>query len=82
MSKGNLNIGGLAGENAGAVSNSFATGGVNAATNAGGLAGYANGGSITGCYWNTETSGVTTGIASGNAGGVNGVNFISIKKNL
>ena len=58
--EGNLNIGGLAGENAGAVSNSFATGGVNAATNAGGLAGYANGGSITGCYWNTETSGAVS----------------------
>ena len=78
--EGNLNIGGLAGENAGAVSNSFATGGVNAATNAGGLAGYANGGSITGCYWNTETSGVTTGIASGNAGGVNGVNSSALKE--
>ncbi len=57
-------VGGLVGEATGSavtITSSYAIGLVTGTTTKGGLAGYASGASITGSFWNTSTSGITTG---------------------
>lgn len=56
------NIGGLVGYNGTAIVNSYSAGPVNATgTNIGGLVGNSGLGSVTNSFWDTETSGITTG---------------------
>jgi len=65
--------GGLAGENWGSISHAYSTGmAVTNKNQAGGFAGY-NDGTITESYWDTDTSGLTTGIASAPPTGTTGL---------
>jgi hypothetical protein len=73
-------VGGLAGRsNAGTIQYSFSSGRVDAgySTNVGGFLGYASGGSIANCFWDTVTSG-----QAGSAGGIGvvGKNSTDMKK--
>jgi flagellin-like protein len=63
---GDENVGGLVGDNAGTstVSTSYATGSVTGNTSVGGLVG-ANSASVSGSYWDTESTGQTGSAASG-----------------
>ncbi len=59
---GDLEAGGLIGENTGDVNISYATGLVSGRSTVGGLVGRnSGGGNITGSYWDSDTSGRTTG---------------------
>jgi hypothetical protein len=59
---GNINVGGLNGAYyGGTLSNCFATGSVNGSSNSGGFIGE-NTGTVIASYWNTQTSGLSTGI--------------------
>ncbi|ROZ87594.1 filamentous hemagglutinin N-terminal domain-containing protein [Pseudomonas neustonica] len=65
--------GGLAGENWGSISHAYSTGmAVTNKNQAGGFAGY-NDGTITESYWDTDTSGLTTGSASAPPTGTTGL---------
>jgi hypothetical protein len=57
MTSGNDWIGGLAGWIDGTITGSYSTGAVPVTTNTGGLVGYYDSGSVTGSYWDTQTSG-------------------------
>ena len=57
---GDNSLGGLVGNNRGAITNSYATGLVLGRQNAGGLVGRNRRGTITGSYWNINTSGIRT----------------------
>ncbi|WP_448664718.1 MBG domain-containing protein [Sphingomonas sp. CJ20] len=63
------NVGGFVGVNFvnGTINAAYSTGRVTGATNVGGFAGYNNNGAgaITNAYWNTQTSGQSTGIFGG-----------------
>ena len=61
---GNASAGGLVGGNSGLVSASYATGVVSGAANAGGLVGLGTRGTVTGSYYDQETSGRAFGIGS------------------
>lgn len=67
-------IGGLVGNNiAGStISNAYATGSVSGSSNVGGFAGY-NNGTISNSYWDTITSGRSTGIGGGTITGATGL---------
>ncbi|MBV8802110.1 MAG: filamentous hemagglutinin N-terminal domain-containing protein, partial [Gammaproteobacteria bacterium] len=59
-------IGGLVGNNSSSISNSYSTGVVNSgsigtATNVGGFVGYNSGGTVSNSFWDTSTSGMTSG---------------------
>ena len=54
---GTSGIGGLAGRNTGDIRASYATGRVAGRSNVGGLVGWGPGGSVSGSYWDTSTSG-------------------------
>ncbi|MCP3976451.1 MAG: DUF5011 domain-containing protein, partial [bacterium] len=54
---GMIRVGGLVGNNGGSITTSYATGEVNGNRLLGGLVGLNINGSITSCYWDTETSG-------------------------
>jgi hypothetical protein len=62
---GNSFIGGLVGANGATVSNSYSTGSVTGNSSVGGLVGFNNGGTVSGSFWNVETSGQST-----SAGGI------------
>ena len=56
---GSIGVGGLCGYNDGNITSCYATGSVSAKDNPGdGLCGYNNEGSISLCFWDTETSGI------------------------
>jgi filamentous hemagglutinin family protein len=57
---GSQTVGGLVGSNYGEIKNSYSTGAVRCSYNVGGLVGY-NNYNITNCYWDVDTSGVSTG---------------------
>lgn len=57
---GDENVGGLVGGNSGPIAYSYAVGEVNGNSNIGGLVGSNTDTTVTGCYWNTETSGRST----------------------
>ena len=57
---GDDQVGGLVGGNSGPISYSFAVGKVNGNSKTGGLVGSNVSGTVTGCYWDTETSGKST----------------------
>jgi hypothetical protein len=57
---GNSGAGGLMAANAGTVSNSYSTGSVNGNEYLGGLVGYSDQGTVSGSFWNIETSGQST----------------------
>ena len=63
---GDDSVGGLAGYNKGSVTSSYATGSVEGNSDVGGLVGYNDAGTITGSYWDTQTSGQLT--SSGGTG--------------
>ncbi|OAN64105.1 hypothetical protein A8B79_14010 [Balneola sp. EhC07] len=65
---GTVNIGGLVGTNnsSSSITDSYSTGAASGSFNFAGLLGSNSGGTITGSFWNTETSGLSTGIASDN----------------
>jgi len=57
---GDSSAGGLMGTNSGTVSNSYSTGNVNGNEYLGGLVGYSDQGTVSGSFWDTETSGQST----------------------
>ena len=78
---GNLNVGGLVGQNTSAtVTNSFSEGKVSGNSQAGGFTGFNENGTINSCYWNTESSQMNTGIAQGTASGVTGSTAAEIEE--
>ena len=66
-------VGGLIGSNSGGhlVAASYATGPVSGISNVGGLIG-SNSGTVIGGFWDTQTSGLTTGVGTGNSAGAEG----------
>ena len=62
---GNTDVGGLVGNNksVGVITASYATGPASGDSNVGGLVGYEEGGTITNSYWDTRTSGHSSGSA-------------------
>jgi filamentous hemagglutinin family protein len=70
---GNAKVGGLVGGNdISSVSNSYASGAVSGNAEVGGLIGI-NTGSVSQGFWDTQTSGMSTGIGSGTASGATGL---------
>ncbi|OQB39452.1 MAG: The GLUG motif protein [Candidatus Hydrogenedentes bacterium ADurb.Bin179] len=71
---GTNHVGGLVGNNSSTISNSYATGAVSGTNYVGGFVGYDDGGSscYTANFWDTETSGTTLGVGSGNLDNVTG----------
>lgn len=67
-------VGGLVGVNTGAIARSFASGymGVFKSSDFGGVAG-SNTGTISASYWDKDTTGLPTGIGTGDFGGTSGV---------
>jgi VCBS repeat-containing protein len=65
-------IGGFIGRNVGWIMNSYATGTSTGSVSIGGFAGW-NAVTLTGCYWDTTTSGRFTGIGGGTIAGTTGV---------
>jgi hypothetical protein len=57
---GNSGAGGLMAANSGTVGNSYSVGNVNGNEYIGGLVGYSDQGTVSGSFWNTETSGQST----------------------
>ena len=60
MVKGDLDVGGMVGGNSGPITDSFAAGSVIGMNQKGGLVGSSTDVTITGCYWDKETSGQST----------------------
>lgn len=65
-------VGGLVGYNQGTIGNAYATGSVIGTYYPGGLVGMNSSGSITASFWNTETSGQSSGVGGGDSSGVTG----------
>jgi hypothetical protein len=66
-------VGGLMGSNSGSISKCYSTGIVSGDSNVGGFVGYnVVYMSISGCFWDKQTSGQTTGIGGGSLFGVSG----------
>ena len=61
---GNDSVGGLVGDNAGIIKKCYSIGSVIGDANVGGLLGYAEGGIVSACFWDVDTSG-----QNGSAGG-------------
>jgi hypothetical protein len=59
-------VGGLCGENYGHITNCYSTGLVAGSDYVGGLLGYLYSGTVTGCFWDTQTSGTTDGVGNVN----------------
>ena len=57
---GDSDVGGLVGGNSGPIADSFAVGNVIGMNQTGGLVGSSTGATVTGCYWDKETSGQST----------------------
>ena len=73
-------VGGLIGSNSGShfVAAIYATGPVSGISNVGGLIG-SNYGTVTGGFWDTHTSGLTTGVGTGGSAGVVGKNTAELQ---
>lgn len=56
-------VGGLVGSNSDTVTNCYSTGAVSGGSNVGGLVGWNGGGTVTACFWDTQTSGQATSAA-------------------
>jgi filamentous hemagglutinin family protein len=65
-------VGGLVGQSGGAITDAYATGAVSGTLDVGGLVGIHAGSAITDGYWDTSTSGKSSGVGSGPSGGVTG----------
>ena len=76
---GNGYTGGLIGSNAGPVTNCYSTGGVSASFYVGGLIGSNGSGTVLNSFWDTETSGTTTGIGYGTTTGATGKTTAEMK---
>ncbi len=72
------NIGGLVGYNASTISYSYSTGNVTGYINKGGFAGY-NASTLTNCFWDTISSGSSTGIGGGTTTGATGKTTVQMK---
>ena len=59
-------VGGLVGLNYGSISKCYSTGAVSGTSSVGGLVGYKSSGTVTACFWDTDTSGQT--ISAGGTG--------------
>ena len=68
---GSFEVGGLVGQNSGVLAAGYAAGAVSGERNVGGFAGR-NTGYIMDSYWDTETSGLATGVAYGSTEGAAG----------
>ena len=68
------NVGGLIGQNdnQSTVNNSYSTGSVTGTSNVGGLVGNSSSSTITNSFWDTQTSGTSTGIGAGTTTGATG----------
>ena len=62
---GRNDIGGAIGLSTVAVANCYSTGAVSGSSNVGGFMGYRYAGTVTDCFWDTQTSGLATGIGQG-----------------
>jgi hypothetical protein len=62
----NYYIGGLSGYNAGSLTYCYAVGSVTGYSDVGGLVGWNDGGVLTTCFWDTNTTGTTDGVGSMN----------------
>ena len=71
--------GGLVGYNKGSVSNCYSTGHVSGSWTVGGLIGENNGGSVSGSFWDIQTSGQTIGIGYGSSAGISGKTTAQMK---
>ena len=76
-------VGGLIGSNSGGhlVAASYATGPVSGIGNVGGLIG-SNSGTVIGGFWDTQTSGLTTGVGNGDSAGVVGKNTAELQATI
>jgi hypothetical protein len=72
-------VGGLAGDNGGTISDSYATGAVDGNEWTGGLSG-GNWGTVTACFWDVESSGVWDGAGIGSSNGITGKTTAEMKK--
>jgi len=74
-------VGGLAGylRNQSNVVNSYSTGSVNGNNFVGGLVGFLNASSVSNSFWDTQTSGTSTGIGAGNSTGATGKTTAQMK---
>ena len=75
-------IGGLVGENDQSISDAYATGAVSGGTDTGGLVGDNDGGTYTDDYFDTTTSGTTTGVGSESVSGVTGLTTAQLEAAL
>ena len=77
---GNI-VGGLAGylRNQSNVVNCYSTGSVNGNNYVGGLVGFLNNSSVSNSFWDTQTSGTSTGIGAGNSTGATGKTTAEMK---
>ncbi|MBI9019293.1 MAG: hypothetical protein JEZ07_18730 [Phycisphaerae bacterium] len=69
---GNFPVGGLVGESNGGISICYASGLVSGLDRVGGLVGWNNSGTITACFWDTQTSNRAIGVGDGSTTGVMG----------
>jgi hypothetical protein len=65
-------VGGLVGESDGVISNCYATGSISGSSYIGGLVGENLGGTVSNSFWDTQTSGTSTGIGLGTSSGATG----------
>src|SRR3990167_2351956 len=72
---GTLFAGGLLGRHSSSstISNSYSTGIVSGAADVGGVVGFNSASTISAVYWDTETSGTSTGVGSGSSTGATGL---------
>ncbi|NQT26709.1 T9SS type A sorting domain-containing protein [candidate division KSB1 bacterium] len=75
---GSSETGGLIGINMGTVSNCYCTGSVPGSGSVGGLISY-HIGTVTDSFWDTQTSGTTTGIHTGSTSGTTGKTTVEMK---
>ncbi|MEZ4916051.1 MAG: GLUG motif-containing protein [Chitinophagales bacterium] len=72
---GNMTVGGFVGNSWGTINNSYSAGSVSGSTDVGGFIGYNDAGTISNCFWNTQTSGQT----SSSGGGTTGITTLQMK---
>ncbi len=77
---GAFSVGGLVGDNDGAINSSFAAGHVSGGFISGGLVGIAYSGAISNSYFDSVTTGQTSGVGHGAANGVHGLSTDQMKQ--
>lgn len=76
---GKENVGGFVGQNTSStITNSFSEGVSGGTTQVGAFTGFNESGTINSCYWNTDSSKSTVGVASGDSSGVTASNAAEI----